>query len=385
MIILNEKDACCGCHACYQACPVQAIEMKLDAEGFLYPEVDEEKCIRCRKCQNVCPILQQPKAEDVQKAFACRAVETMERMSSSSGGFFAVLAKEVLEQGGCVWGAAFDEEFSVHHILIENESELQRIKGTKYVQSVIGNAYSKVKDELDQEKLVLFSGTPCQVAGLKSFLDYNYDNLLCADIICHGVPSPQVWKNYLSEKSGEKVVERVNFREKNQETGETTLFYRFTDGTECHEQKQESLYMKGFIHNLYLRPSCFRCKFKGVNRSSDLTMGDFWSAKEFHPSMEDGMGVSAVIVHSETGLEWMEKIKNRLDIEQATMQEIGLWNECLTKAVSPTERRSEFYKNWHEESLFSLIEKLTDRQNEGNPIKGESFVSRMKRKIKNLF
>ncbi len=379
MKILERKQDCCGCHACYNACPVQAIHMEYDDEGFLYPVVTKEMCTNCGKCKAVCPILNAPIKGALENAWACHAIDQEERLTSSSGGVFAVLAREILRSGGLVCGAIWEDDLSVSHTTIENETDLLKLKGAKYVQSAVGDSYSAVKKHLNSGKLVLFSGTPCQVAGLKAFLGKEYDDLLTVDLICHGVPSPALWQDYLTLRG---TPSQVDMRWKDPETGQEWMVLRYADGTEVREKKSENPYFQGFLQNLYLRPSCFHCRFKGPTRCSDFTIGDFWSAREYHPEIFDGFGTSAVLVHSEKGRKWLEKISSKLKLESATAKEISTWNTCLLEPVKPTNKRHAFYARWRSEPLLSLLEDLTRQSMPEN--QRNSLLRRLMNKLRHI-
>ncbi len=380
--VLDKKEKCCGCSACYSICPVQAIEMQPDEEGFLYPIISEKKCIGCGRCKEVCPITHKPSNFSLKLSYGCYAKRQEEQMESSSGGVFSVLARKVLLENGIVCGAAYDEKQLVFHLIIESENELFRLKGTKYVQSRIENVFSDIKEFLAQNRTVLFSGTPCQVAGLKSFLGKEYDNLICVDLICHGVPSPKVWERYLKQISKGSTVEKVTFRNKSQGINRITLDYYLKDGNVIQENYADSLYMKGFIQNLYVRPSCFECKFKGADRCSDLTIGDFWAVKEYHPEFYNDKGVSAIIVHSEMGKRWIKKIEEELNIIQSSIKELACWNECLLESTVKNDRREDFFSQWNDEDLESILKELTT-----NYVKKEkvTVIQKIKRNVKKLF
>lgn len=380
--VLDKKEKCCGCAACYNICPVQAIEMCPDEEGFLYPIILEEKCIGCGRCKKVCPIINKPLNYPLKVALGCFAKKKDEQMSSSSGGIFSVLARKVLSEKGIVCGAAYDDECLAFHLIIESENELFRLKETKYVQSRIENAYISIKNHLKQNKTVLFSGTPCQVAGLKSFLGKEYDHLVCVDLICHGVPSPKVWRDYLKQISKEKTVEKVTFRNKSDGMNKITLDYHLSDGTLIKENYSESLYIKGFIQNLYVRPSCFECKFKGAKRCSDLTIGDFWAVKEYHSDFDNNNGTSAVIIHSEKGRKWIEQVEEDLNIIQSTIKELSCWNECLLESTRKNSLREEFFSQWNKRELDSLLKELTSNYEKEEKI---FVLQKIQRSIRRIF
>lgn len=383
MKILEHKEDCCGCSACYNSCPVSAIEMKYNQEGFWYPIINDELCIHCNKCRRACPVLKPIKKNRDKKVYLAYAKSYAERMTSSSGGVFAVLANAVLVSGGIVCGACFNPDMEVEHIIISNQENLNKLKGTKYVQSDINNVFQQIEVALKKDKKVLFSGTPCQVAGLKTFLGQDYTKLICVDLICHGVPSPKVWKDYMANISPDKKISYVNFREKNTESKTTQIVYYMNDNTSVTEEKNESLYMKGFIQNLYVRPSCFQCKFKGNNRLSDITIGDFWSAQEFHADIADEYGNSVLIARTERGQELLEQSKLELVIKKATIKEAATWNECLLESTKYNEKRQDFYRRWRSEPLQSILKDLTKTQ-VNMDLKEEKLISKFKRMIKNI-
>ena len=358
-ISIVNKGKCYGCYACYNKCSQNAIDMMEDAEGFVYPKVNEIRCVNCQICLKVCPSIRIPEVNTKKRAYACYAKNKEEHRSSSSGGFFAVLAKAILEEKGSVWGAAFNERMELEHVQIQDIKDLHKVKGTKYVQSCIGKSYIEVEKELKKGKNVLFSGTPCQVAGLKNFLDKEYDNLICLDLICHGVPSPGVWRRYLEEKFGKDNVEIMQFRNKTNGISNVTLEYRLKNGEIFFESYMESSYIKGFINNYYTRQTCFECSFKGFDRCSDITIGDFWSVKEFYPEMANKYGVSAILIHSEKGNVWLEKIRDQLMICKAKPEEIAMWNDSLLKPIKKTSARTEFYQEWTTDKIEKIILKIS--------------------------
>lgn len=384
MDIVKNKADCCGCYACYNICPVNAIDMCSDEEGFWYPVILQDRCINCQQCEKVCPTYNKPDIFSAKSAFGCYANNEEELMSSSSGGVFSVMARKILSCGGIVCGAAFNEDMEVVHTIIDKENDLSKIKGTKYVQSRIGNVYFELEQYLEKGKQVLFSGTPCQVAGLKSYLKKEYENLLCIDLICHGVPSPEIWKRYLREILNGTKAKYVTFRNKKMGISNITLDYELENGEVIQERYSESLYIKGFIQNLYLRPSCFKCNFKGTDRCSDMTIGDFWAMREYHPDEYQENGVSAVIIHSEKAEKLFSKVSADMKVVQATPDEIGCWNECLFASVQPNSKRGDFFSSLSCYTVFESIEKFTISTDQHRNKSGGGFILKVKSKIKNL-
>lgn len=353
--IKKKKENCCGCYACKNTCPVGAITFECDEEGFWYPHVDEGLCVKCGKCVKVCPCVTIPKVLPVKETYACYAKDKHELMTSSSGGAFAVLAREVLRKDGYVCGAAFDENFSVAHKVIHSEAQLNELKGTKYVQSKIGAVYSEIKTLLDQNQFVLFSGTPCQVAGLNTYLNREYNNLITVDLICHGVPSPQVWQDYLSEISEGKNLTEVSFRNKEKGISSPTMDFLFDDGSSIKTSVTDNPYYKGFVNNYYLRPSCFECKFKGMNRCSDITIGDFWAVKEYYPDFASEYGNSAVVIRSDKAQHLIDNIIQKLNIIWVNEKHLSVWNDCLVKSTEKTEFKTDFYDKKYSSNCISVI------------------------------
>lgn len=379
---LIDKEDCTGCHACFNACPVHAISMLPDNEGFLHPLVNDEICIDCEQCLYSCPISSKPNVFTKKEVYAAYAKDDEEHATSSSGGVFSVLARYILRNGGYVCGAAFDEAQTLKHILVNTEKELQRIKGTKYVQSEIGDCFSGIKDLLDKGVVVLFSGTPCQVGGLKSFLHKEYDNLLTVDLICHGVPSPEVFRRYLEEMSEGRSVEKISFRDKSRSINDIYLTYQFSDNTIIQEKYSDSEYIKGFIQNLTIRPSCFRCRFKGSERCSDITIGDYWGINDFHPEMINDLGTSAVLIHSERGNRYFEQVKDELKCVLSKTDSVSFWNPCMEHSVEYNPSRELFFENFKEipvKENVNRLYRLPEKQ-----VNKTSLTNRVLRKIKRV-
>lgn len=320
MIIVKEKQDCCGCTACAKYCPKQCITMQEDEEGFLYPMVDIKHCIDCGLCEKVCPIINQGDKHSILHAYATINLDENTRMQSSSGGIFTLIAKFVIDAGGVVFGARFDENWEVRHGFTETKEGISAFWGSKYVQSCMGDSYKEVERFLREDRLVLFSGTPCQVSGLKHFLRKEYEKLLTVDFICHGVPSPRVWRLYLGETvanqckkemvlsspiHGRNVfIKSISFR--NKELGwkkfSFALSFSITDSSgyeksiSISEPLTKNLFLRGFLSNLYLRPSCHACKVREFRSSSDITIADCWGVHTVYPDLDDDKGVSLCLL-----------------------------------------------------------------------------------------
>ena len=346
MIKILEKSKCSGCHACVGVCPKSCITMQRDEDGFLYPVIDESACVDCKLCERVCPIINKKEnrkqIEDI-GAYAAYTKDDKLRFNSSSGGIFTEIASTVIEDGGVVFGAAFTENFDVAHKCIDTVEGLRELRGSKYVQSTIGNTFSLAKQYLQEGRKVLFTGTPCQIAGLYSYLGKEYDNLITQDIICHGVPSPMLWKKYIElreDKSGARI-QGVSFRHKKTGWKTYSIHLVFANNKEYIASTSEDYYMRGFLSNLCLRPSCYDCKFKDKIRQSDITLADFWGIQHVLPEMNDNKGTSLVIVNSKVGRELIERISDKITVKSANLEEAMKHNTAMiSSAFCPSDRES---------------------------------------------
>lgn len=348
MILISNKEHCCGCEACVQACPKHCISFDADQEGFRYPIVSQDECINCCLCEKVCPVINQGNVREPLHSYAAKNNNEEERLKSSSGGIFIMLAKKTLEEGGVVFGARFDDNWDVIHSYTETIEGIKPFMGSKYVQSRTGDSYIKVREFLQADRRVLFSGTPCQIAGLKRYLRKDYDKLLTVDVICHGVPSPAVWQQYLAEirdnaRKGENTVslplnppisacdalangreveiESIAFRDKRLGWKKFSFALTLAEATADGKKNSVSLsymhdndpYFLGFNdYNLYLRPSCMKCTARDLRSGSDITLADFWGIDTLFPEMDDDKGVSVIMANTEKGLEIIQS----LDIER---------------------------------------------------------------------
>ena len=322
--------------------------MVADEEGFLYPKVNEELCINCGKCVKSCPILTPKKADKSEKdilAYGAYNKDDNIRLKSSSGGIFTALAEKIINEGGVVFGAAFDD-FNVIHTSAKSIEELEKFRGSKYVQSKIGNTYREAKDLLDQGITVYFSGTPCQISGLYSFLDKDYDNLITQDIICHGVPSPLVWKKYLEFQTvqAKEMVEDAQFRNKKFGWKNFSMFLKFKNGTEYISSHGKDFYMQAFLKNYCLRPSCYSCSFKGLIKQSDVTLADFWGIEKTKPSMDDDKGISLVWINSKKGCNVFRNTNDNIVFEKVDLSESLKYNSSAVQSVGNNKKREKFLK-----------------------------------------
>ena len=342
-----KKELCCGCESCVQSCPKHCILMVTDQEGFQYPAINEEECINCGRCKKACPVLNSLDLKDEKrKIFAAFSLQDKIRLNSSSGGIFSLLASEILSQGGVVFGAAFDSKWDVHHIKIEKEEDLPKLRGSKYLQSRIEKTYGEVEAYLKQGRKVLFSGTGCQIAGLKQYLQYDYQYCYMIDVLCHGVPSPLVWKKYLSEKEKQAgaCAKHVQFRDKGISWNSYRTKITFDNNKQYIKKFSQDTYMRLFLENIDLRPSCHNCMFKSVERCSDLTIGDAWGIEHVMPEFDDGKGTSLVIIQSLKGQELFEKIRNKVFAVEGDLDELWPSHSDSRKSVKPHANRELFFK-----------------------------------------
>jgi len=358
--VINKKQ-CTGCMACKNACPKNAIIIEEDSlSGFLYPKTDKELCINCNICTKVCPIKNKLSENPNEiKVYACKNKNDEIRMKSSSGGIFTLIANYILEQNGIVFGAGFNENFEVIHTWTDSEEGLEKFRGSKYLQSQIGNAYQEVKSFLLEGRKVLFTGTPCQVEGLLSYLRKDYENLYTQDIICHGVPSPKVWRKFLEykKKIHNEVPLKINFRKK-EIAGWNSYHTSFTySHFEENTHHADDSYMKFFLRNFDLRDTCYDCNFKKLKRKSDITVADFWGINNVRPEINDEKGTSSVLINSEKGKELFENIKNDIVYTKEHINSIIENNPCICKSTYYNGKREDFFEDLDKEPFENLIDK----------------------------
>lgn len=377
MIKIKAKENCCGCYACYNICPKECITMESDNEGFWYPKIDKDKCINCNLCEKVCPIINKPNSSLYEKkSYAVFNKNEKIRLESSSGGIFSLLAEYVINNHGNVYGAVFDEDFNVKHVKINILQDINLLRGSKYVQSRINDIFKSIKFDLKNNKIVLFTGTPCQIAGLQSFLQKKYDNLILMDIVCHGVPSPLVWQQYINElkQNYKQNIKSIYFRDKS--TGWKTYSVKFLfDKDEYKNFGFKDIYMKGFLNDIYLRPSCYNCKFKGIERVSDITVADFWGIGNILPKMDDDKGTSLIVIHSEKGKQLFDELSEKMILNEVNFNEAIKYNSSMIKSVKYNEKRNSFFAELNSgKELTDLIRIYTKI----------SFEKRVKNKIKSI-
>ena len=386
MIRITDNKDCCGCHACASVCARHSITMQEDNEGFLYPVVDRSTCTDCGLCEKVCPVINQDAPSKPLKVYAARNRDEEIRRQSSSGGIFTSLAEAVIREGGVVFGAKFDKDWNVVHAWTDTIEGIADFRGSKYVQSTIGNTYREAREFLKQGRKVLFSGTPCQIAGLRKFLRKEYDNLLAVDVVCHGVPSPLVWRKYLEETRENLRAERdagkntvssslmdlpvitgISFRDKTHgwkkygfrlryaasEAAGNSVSISANDRTFL-QPFPDNVFMKGFLKNLYLRPSCYACSSRSGKSGSDISIADFWGVQNYYPEFDDDRGVGLVLVNTEKGRKAYEQIN--ADSMESTYEQGLNHNPCLEHSVARTKHIATFWTEFEAKGMTIVKE-----------------------------
>ena len=376
MINIERKEDCCGCASCVQRCPKRCISLSEDSEGFLYPQVDENVCTECGLCEKVCPILSPQEKIAPLSVVGAKNRNEQERMNSSSGGVFLPLAREVINKGGVVFGAVYDEAWEVHHVYTETIEGVYPMMGSKYVQSRIENTYQEAERFLKQGREVMFVGSPCQIAGLHGYLRHkDYPNLLAVDFLCHGVPSPGVWRRYLAETYSSKETTKqsrrkatagknsvllsslnakspigdIKFRDKSESGWKKFRFVVRSKSASKADQNTvlssaihyENAFMSGFLSDIYLRPSCSACKCKNGASHSDLTIADFWGIHLVVPEFDDDKGVGLVLINTAKGTDYFSRLD--MDVLPSTLQIATQHNGGFNEHTQPHPKRDLFF------------------------------------------
>lgn len=340
------KEQCTGCSACYAACHSNAIEMRVDEFGFVYPQINKDKCINCGICQKSCPNNQAPSRELPSDCYVCHAIDMQEQLTSTSGGVASAISRYVIHLGGVVYGCSSQPNVLIRHIRVDNENDLHLLKGSKYVQSTIGNIYRDVKKDLQSGRLVLFIGTPCQIAGIRSFLRKNYENLITIDFVCHGVPSVK----YLDDsiKCADKVHSCVSFRKKqfNDKKDKYDSIYGVylvspEKGLVYQKSYPKGLYILGFIHALFYRDSCYSCNYSQPKRVSDFTVGDYHDTERAysHLSGHDRI-LSMLTLNTPKAKELFTQLSKVFEFSSCSLEVILAKHEQMNK---PMPRHRNYY------------------------------------------
>lgn len=362
-IELIKREACTGCNACMNVCPEQAIIMETDLEGFWYPTINQKACTQCGACMNTCPIihtseLREPKKgldalreKDVPPIYAAWSLDPEIRYHSASGGIFSELAQLVLARGGYVCGAIYDERHMIKHAIIDKAQDLPQVRQSKYAQSDMGDIYKQVGILLNQGKKLLFCGAPCQCAGLSLYCNasnIDIDNLYLVDFICRGANSPKVYRKFLDELESKynSQIRKVWFKNKSYGWNWFSTRIEFEDGDIYLQDLCHDAYIKGYIEaNLFIRPSCSECRFKGFNRVSDLTLADFWGVQINDSAQDVDAGISMVMVHTEKGKFLWDSIVSQVYNEEKSLEEMVRGNVCFYNSALPGAHRGQFMED----------------------------------------
>lgn len=356
--VLEKQEACYGCTACEKICPTGAIQMLEDEEGFFYPVIDEKKCIGCNLCKKACQALNHdPIQNDSQEYYAVKLRDEEERMKSRSGGIFFSLANRILKEKGTVYGAAFDEELKVNHIRATTEAEVNACRGSKYVQSNLKEVFKQVEVDLKSGAKVLFSGTSCQVEGLRKYLnlksDINQENLYLCDIVCHGTPSPKIYQDYLKfvREKHKKEIKSFDFRNKNFGWRGHVETIKFEDGSEVTQDYFKNIFYSNYI----LRPSCYTCQHTSLDRVADITIADCWGIENVNKDWDDNKGVSLVILNTKKGKELFKNVSEEIDCISVDIQKCMQPN--LKHPTQKPENRQSFWNLYEKKGIKRIINK----------------------------
>ena len=361
MIALDREEDCCGCTACASVCAADCIEMRENSEGFLYPRVDDKRCIGCYKCEEVCPVANRPVGAGKPAAFLVRVKDSEMLRRCTSGGVFTALADQTVSQGGVAYGASFREDFTVHHERITDREDVRRLSGSKYVQSDMRFVFSQVKNDLHEGRQVIFCGTPCQVAGLHNNLDRKYENLFLIDLVCHGVPSPKLWMNYIDHtEKKEGKLQYINFRSKLLGYHVSVMEEQFANGGVQGGSARTNLMLRCYFKDVADRPICYECPFKTVSRCSDLTLFDGWHANKYVKGLkDDDKGYTIVLAQSAEGRNRIEKSGDLLCFYPIDRDlAISLDGKMATYSIERPHDRDEFYQMLDEYGIEETVKTL---------------------------
>lgn len=357
MNVTQKTNMCTGCGMCMAICPSSAIQMQADSHGFLHPVVDAAKCTDCGLCSRKCPVSTPPQVSEHTNVLTGYAKDETLLPGSSSGAIFPVLAAEIIRRGGIVFGAAFDENFDVVHTSAETLSELAALCSSKHVQSrMTDGCYSQIKRALSAGRWVYFSGMPCQVAALKNYLGRKYETLVTQDTACHSVPSPMVWKDYMAalEKQHDGKLTSFSFRNKANGWEGYYICAEFDNGEKFQQPAAENPYQRGFLKGLYSRSSCFSCKFKGIERCSDITLADYWGVKGIQPEAYHPQGTSLILLHSGKGRALLESCKDKLQTAAAADGAFA-YNPAVLTPIQKPARYDEFWTGYGKVPFDDLV------------------------------
>lgn len=378
MIKMSDKDLCCGCGACANACPKKCISMVSDDKGFLHPVIDESKCIKCNKCEKVCQIYNHHnvlQVMDTPIVYACHSLSENQRTESSSGGISVVLADYVIENGGVVFGVVYDDNMKAIHCKIDNKNDICKLQKSKYVQSDIGDVYSEVHKLLIEGVMVLFTGTPCQIGGLYQYLQKDYENLITMDIICFGVPSPKIFKDYVEwfERKEKQKILNIDYRNKTKGWNSSSTQIICESGKEYLMDTNKNEYYNIFRSHIAIRSSCNHCLYTNMQRYADISAGDYWGIENFDNEYDTFKGVSKVLINTEKGKKVWDCIKDKM-----CSKEMSVESAIRPNLVAPSkvhEKREEFFETYNRAGFEKTYNKYIKEK--------VDYKKKIKKKIKN--
>lgn len=390
MIQVTNKQDCCGCSACFNSCPKNAIAMLTDIEGYLYPAIDKSACINCGRCEHVCPVLNPNRPKSLQSAYILRNKNTIVVENSTSGGAFTLFSEFLLGKGAVVYGAGYDTDMKVICKAATCKEDLIEMRGSKFVQSDLSTCFQDIRSLLKTNQIVLFTGTPCQVAGLISFLGEKPDNLICIDFVCRGVPSPGLWANYVKmmEQKHHSKITGVRFKNKTYGYHASTMRVDFSNGSSWYGSGRVDPMMKAFVNELASRPSCHTCAFKGVDRPSDITMFDCYEFSKIIGVADDDKGYSSILVHTKKGQELINAVENEAIIYRVEAEKlIDLNGIMVYNSSKPNPRRDELYQlaaKMPIDQAMQLISPITKRDKAVEGLKGFLFKTGLIRLLSSI-
>ncbi|MBQ3784679.1 MAG: Coenzyme F420 hydrogenase/dehydrogenase, beta subunit C-terminal domain [Lachnospiraceae bacterium] len=380
MLTITDKRFCTGCGACINACPKKIISLQEDEEGFWYPKIDESKCVDCHLCEKVCPFKKERQKdinEDYPRFYAGQLKCKDDLNEVSSGGAFWAVAQYVLSIGGVVFGAIQENVDNIYHVRTTNIDEAQRMRRSKYFQSDTNYTFCQAKEDLQNNKIVLYSGTGCQIAGLLSFLNKEYDNLITCEVVCHGVPSRKVWKKYREEKEHieNKRITGLVFRDKSKGWSNNQYKITFDDCSIEYEKSTQQLFHAGYLQGLFYRPSCGCCRFASLPRVADITLADYWQYKGRFRTQDNDLGVSLISINTSKGTKLLNDVSDYLDYE-TTENQLAL-SSCRHLDNHPTEnpKRKLFFEVFFVEGYYKAANNYIVVNN------GDSLLHKIGRKV----
>lgn len=387
--LLNKHYKCTGCRMCEQICPKNAIKMKENSEGFLEPVIDEKKCINCTICYNKCPQINGvdiDKERIKQQVFAAKNKNEEEQKNSSSGGIFSNIADYILENNGIVYGASFKENLKLNHIRIESKKDLERLIGSKYIQSNICDSFENVKKDLENNKNVLFVGTPCQIGGLRNYLGKEYNKLFTIDLVCHGVPNQKLFDKYINwmEKTNKSKVKKYYFRSKDKNKWGLNLKIVFENNKIKYIPAALDPYYKSFLKGIVYRECCYSCQYANLNRIGDITLADYWGIEVEHPTFYDEKGISAILINTEKGMQLFRNIKENIEYIDTNIEKVTKHNANLVKPTFRDKIRDNAYREINDKKFNVILKNDLKFKKEIRDQIKNIIPLKLKRKIKNI-